>query len=509
MRTVEARSTDPHAEERPGGPRLEARSPAGAAPLTEARKRQIIVGVLVAMLLAALDQTIVAPAMTTIGQSLGSVEYLPWVISGYLVTATAVTPLYGKLADIHGRRPVIFLGVTIFLLGSIVCALAPTLGVLVAGRALQGLGGGGLIALAQTVLGDLVPPKQRAKYAAQISAVWATASVAGPLVGGVFAQHLHWSLIFWINIPLGLVALWMMNGPLKDLPFEPRKHRLDIPGAVLVVAGTSLAMLALSLGRMSGAWGSPEVLGLAAASLVATLLFAWRVLSFAEPLIPIGVLRDRVVACGVTAVAFGMAGFVGLTTIVPIFFEARNGVGPDVAAIGLIGMAAGAVVGAALTGRAVPKLKRYRMPAIIGHAVSAAALVLLAATIDVGSFALSEILLFFYGLGLGPVFPIATVSVQNAVARHDLGAATGLLAFLRSLGSAFGVAVLGAIVLGAGLGAEGGGAHAAALAIEPPSFQIAFLAAAAATIAALVLLILMPERPLRDTNEPADAPASP
>jgi MFS family permease len=456
--------------------------------LTEARKRQIIVGVLTAMLLAALDQTIVAPAMTTIGKAFGSVEYLPWVISAYLIVATAVTPLYGKLADLHGRRPVIFIAVAIFLVGSVICGLSQSLGMLVAGRAVQGLGGGGLIALAQTVLGDLVPPKHRARYAAQISMVWATASVAGPLVGGVFAQHLHWSLVFWINLPIGLVAIAMMNGPLKDLPFVKREHRLDVPGAALVVTGTSAAMLALSLGRMSGVWTSPEVLGLAAAALAATALFAWR-------------LADRVVFCGVGAVAFGMAGFVGLTTIVPVFFETRNGVGPDVAAIGLIAMAAGTVVGSALTGRAVPKLRRYRNPALFGHVLSTLSLIALAATMGGGSFAASEALLFLYGLGLGPIFPIATVSVQNAVRRSDLGAATGLLAFMRSLGSAFGVAILGAIVLGAGFGAEAG-ESAGTVSVDTTSFRIAFLAAAASTAVALALLWAMPERPLRDSFEP-------
>jgi MFS family permease len=477
---------------------------ADGASLSDARKRQIIVGVLTAMLLAALDQTIVAPAMTSIGKAFGHVELLPWVIAAYLVTGTAVTPLYGKLADLHGRRAVIFLAVAIFLAGSVVCALAPSLWVLIAGRAIQGLGGGGLIALAQTVLGDLVPPKQRAKYAAQISAVWATASVGGPLVGGVFAQHLHWSLIFWINLPIGLVALAMMNGPLKDLPFTPRRHRLDVPGAALVVAATSAAMLGLSIGRMNGDWTSATVLGLAAAALAATTAFVWRVKSFVEPLIPLEVLKDRVVFCGVAAVAAGMAGFVGLTTIIPLFFEARNGVSPDVAAIGLIGMAAGAVVGAAVTGKAVPRLRRYRNPALFGHALSVAALLALAASVDVGSFALSEALLFLYGLGLGPVFPIATVSVQNAVRRSDLGAATGLLAFMRSLGSAFGVAILGVIVLGAGFGVEGG-ASAAAFAIDPASFRLAFLATAVATAAALALLWAMPERPLRDSFEPVHA----
>lgn len=470
---------------------------AAPPPLTEARKRQIIVGVLTAMLLAALDQTIVAPAVTTIGEALGHAQYLPWVISAYLITATAVTPLYGKLADIHGRRPILFLSVSIFLVGSVICALAPTLWALVAGRAIQGLGGGGLIALAQTVLGDLVPPKQRAKYAAQISAVWATASLAGPVVGGVFAQHLHWSLIFWINLPIGAAAFAMMSGPLRDLPFTPRRHRLDVPGAALVVGGTSAAMLALSLGRMHGDWIAPGVLvpaGLAAAAIAA---FVWRMRSFAEPLIPLNVLGDRVVTFGTLAVAAGAGGFVGLTTVTPVFLQVKTGASPDLAAVGLILMGAGAVIGAALTGRALPRLVRYRAPALCGYALAIVALGLLALTADAGSLALSLALLFAYGLGIGPIFPVATVSVQNAVPQSELGAATGVLAFMRSLGAAFGVAILGAIVLGAGLGAEGG--EVASSAIDPATFRLAFLAAAIGTAGGLAALAAMPERPLRDT----------
>ncbi|WP_271168426.1 MFS transporter [Hansschlegelia plantiphila] len=467
-----------------------------APALDEARKRQIIVGVLTAMLLAALDQTIVAPAMTTIGRSLGHFEHLPWVISAYLITATAVTPLYGKLADIHGRRSVIFVSVSIFIAASVLCALAPNLWTLIGARALQGLGGGGLIALAQTVMGDLVPPKQRGRYAAQISAVWAAASVAGPVVGGVFAEHLHWSLVFWINVPLGAAALAMMYGPLKDLPFVPRHHRLDALGAGLVVIGTSLAMLALSLGRMSGHWGSPTVLGLALVAVVAIVLFVWRLNAFDAPLIPMQVLRDPVVLRGTLAVSLGMGGFVGLTTIVPIFLQLQSGLGPDAAALGLIVMAAGSVVGALVVGRAIPKLGRYLLPAIGGLALACLALGGLAATVTAPFLPLTGFLLFLYGLGLGPIFPTATVSVQNAVARYDLGAATGLLAFMRSLGAAFGVAILGAIVLGAGKGGA---------AIDPSSFRLAFLAALAATGGAFVLFAGMPARPLRDGPEPVSA----
>ncbi|MFC7051367.1 MFS transporter [Hansschlegelia quercus] len=466
--------------------------------MTEVRKRQIIVGVLAAMLLAALDQTIVAPAMATIGRSLGDAEHLPWVISAYLVTATAVTPLYGKLADLYGRRSVIFASVSLFVAASILCGLAQNLWMLIGARALQGLGGGGLIALAQTVMGDLVPPKQRGLYAAHISAVWATASVAGPLVGGVFAEHLHWSLVFWINLPLGFAALLVMWGPLKDLPFVPRRRRLDIPGAALVMAGASLAMLALSIGRMTGVWLSTPVLGLAAASVVATILFLLRLKTFEEPLIPLRVLRDPVVLRGTLAVACGMGGFVGLSAVVPVYLQATNGVSPDVAALGLIVMAGGTVVGSLITGRLIPRLERYRMPAIAGLAISTIALGAIVASEGARPLLATQILFFLYGLGLGPIFPTVTVSVQNAAGPKDLGAATGLLAFMRSLGSAFGVAILGAIVFGAG----GEGAQHGTLSFDPATFRLAFTAALCSAAGAFLLVVAMPERPLRDAPEP-------
>lgn len=471
--------------------------PAAEAEIDPVRRRQIIVGVLAAMLLAALDQTIVAPAMTTIGHALGSAEYLPWVISAYLVTATAVTPLWGKLADLHGRHPVIVAAVAVFMAGSVVCALAPTLGVLVAGRALQGVGGGGLIALAQTVIGDVVPPKQRGNYAAYISGMWAVSGVAGPIVGGLMAEHLHWSLIFWVNLPIGVAALAVMHAPLRDLPFQPKSHRLDVPGAVLVVGATSVAMLALSFGRTSGEWSSPLVLGLAAASAVATVLFIRRLWSFAEPLIPLHVLKDRVIAFATGSLFFAVGGHLGLSTLAPVYFESMNGLRPDLAALGLTPLALGAVAGALTAARVLVRAEKYKTPALAGLALALLALLALAATIELRSFWLAEALFALYGFGIGTIFPTTTVSVQNAVARHDLGAATALLAFMRSLGSTAGVAVLGAVVLGAGLGGEGG--SAAQVAISPAAFRAAFLIAAAATVIAWFALLAMPRRPLRDS----------
>ncbi len=228
----------------------EARPPkattAATPALSEPEKNVIIAGVLLSMLLAALDQTIVAPAMPTIGKALGHADYLPWIVTGYLLTATAMAPLYGKISDIYGRRPTIFAAIIAFLLGSLISALAPNMLTLVLGRMVQGLGGGGLFALSQTVIGDLVPPRERARYAAWISGTWAVASIAGPLLGGTFAQHLHWSLIFWINIPLGLAALAIISNPLKKLPVVARNHRIDGAGAALLVAATALLLLALS-----------------------------------------------------------------------------------------------------------------------------------------------------------------------------------------------------------------------------------------------------------------------
>src|SRR3954462_13541620 len=183
-------------------------------PLSEREKSVIIGGVLLSMLLAALDQTIVAPAMPTMARLLGHAEYLPWIVTGYLLTATAMAPLYGKISDVYGRRPTVYAAILIFLLGSLVSAMAPNMFVLVIGRAIQGAGGGGLFALEQIVIGDLVPPRERARYAAWISGTWAVASIAGPLLGGGFAEHLHLSLIFWINIPLGIVAMAIINNPL-------------------------------------------------------------------------------------------------------------------------------------------------------------------------------------------------------------------------------------------------------------------------------------------------------
>src|SRR5215210_190515 len=243
------------------------------APMSHREVRSIIAGIVVAMLLAALDQTIVATALPTIGRELGDVEAMPWVVTAYLLASTAVTPLYGKFSDSHGRRITLLIGIVTFIVGSLACALAPTMFLLVVARLVQGLGGGGLISLAQTIIADVVAPKERGRYQVYIASVFVSASLLGPVLGGFFAEHLHWSVIFWINLPLGALAFWMSNAALKRLPRHDRRHRLDVAGALLLMGTTVTLLLALNWGGLRYPWISLPILGLVAASgvLAATL----------------------------------------------------------------------------------------------------------------------------------------------------------------------------------------------------------------------------------------------
>lgn len=478
----------------------------GRPAISETDKRKIIVGVLMAMFLAALDQTIVAPAMPTIGASLGHLEYLPWIITAYLLTATAVTPLYGKLSDIRGRRPVIFTSIIIFMFGSLVCALSPNLFVLILGRALQGLGGGGLMVLAMTVIGDLVPPRERGRYQGYIASVWGMASVAGPALGGLFTQHLHWSVIFWINLPLGLFAIAMTSSPLKHLPQEIRQHRLDLVGSVLIVVATVFLMLTLTWGGSRFPWTSPMILGLLGASLAVGIVFGWHLRKADEPLLPLDVLRNPIVATATGAVFFAMGAYVGLSTYIPMFLQRGKGLNSAEAGVSLVPLMLGTVTGAWIAGRLMGRVRHYKLITLSGLVLSATALWVLGASVANAGLLTIEGLLVAAGFGTGTLFPIATNCVQNAVELNHLGVATAILAFLRQLGSAIGVAVLGAVLLhGTGMSlVEGAGVslldRAGGSAGLANAFASVFIGAAVCALAALVCILLMEEKPLRSTT---------
>lgn len=470
--------------------------------LTEADIRSIIIGIMLAMFLAALDQTIVATAMPTIGRELGDVTHLPWVVTSYLLASTAVTPLYGKVADIHGRRVTLLAGIVIFIVGSIACALASSLWLLVVARFVQGLGGGGLISMAQTIIGDMVPPKERGKYQVYIASVFFSSSLLGPVLGGVISEALHWSVIFWINLPLGLLAYLMTDKALKRLPRHERPHKLDFLGAGLMTSATVTLLLALSWGGVHYPWASVPILGLIGLSALLWIAFAIRLKTAEEPLIPLAILANPVVRMGTIAAGFGMGTFIGLTIYLPLYFETVAGLSAANSGMGLIPLTCGTVIGATASGRAMTLLKHYKRVPVAGLCIALIGTALLIAFAGRMSLIPFGVVLAVISLGFGTLLPVATVSIQNAVQPHQLGTTTATANFFRQIGGALIVAVFGAIVLG-GIGAGSGvtaetlRAGTADRATMITLFQYVFAATFAGFALALFFLVRMQELPLR------------
>jgi MFS family permease len=463
------------------------------APLSKAELIRVMAGLCLAMLLSALDQTIVATALPTIGVELGDFKDSPWIVTAYLVAATIVTPLYGKLADIHGGRIMLMIGIGVFIGGSAACALAPNMILLAGARALQGMGGGGLISLAQTIIADLVSPRERGRYQTYFAAVFVTSSVAGPLLGGLFAHYLHWSLIFWINLPLGLLAFFFANTALKRLPTRRHPHKLDYLGAGLLALASILGPLALS-----------SILGPLALSSLFWALFVWRLRHAEEPIIPLSVLRDAVARNAALAGAFGLGAFVGLSVVMPIYFEGRLGLSADRSGLALIPMMVGTVAGATLSGRLMGHLAHYKRPAAIGLAASGAAALFLAWRLDELSLSSLVALLTLLSVGVGTMLPVSTVCVQNSVEIRNLGSATAVMQFVRQIGCALIVALLGALVTGGDASLNIGGAALASGRAGPEafkglgaSFSLVFIAIAICVGLSLLFLLRMEEKPLR------------
>jgi EmrB/QacA subfamily drug resistance transporter len=482
------------------------------AKLSHTEVKWIIAGVVVAMFLAALDQTIVVTAMPTIGRALGNPEYLPWIITSYLLASTAVTPLYGKVSDIIGRRVTLLFAIVVFIIGSVLCALAPSLFILIIARAVQGLGGGGLISLAQTIIADIVSPKERSRYQVFIAGVYMSASISGPLLGGFFAEHWSWSLIFWINVPLGIFALLMTNGLLKKLPRNERPHKLDFLGAALMALASVAMMLALSWGGIHYPWTSKEVLGLLAVSALLWAAFIWRLKTAEEPFIASDILSNPVVAMGTAAVMLVMGCYIGITAYLPVYMELTFGLTASQSGFSLIPFMAGTVVGAIIAGRFMAHSARYKRPATYGLLFSIAGLALLAALKTTPGIWAVEILMAGLSIGLGTIFPITTVSIQNAVQPYQMGTATGVMGFFRSLGGALIVAAFGAMLFSQipNLSAlqESSGAKLAQIVASGEihnAFRPMFALAAGVLALALAAFSQMPEKALRGKVSVAEA----
>ncbi len=471
--------------------------------LSYAEARSVISGILLAMFLAALNQTIVATALPTIGRDLQDFENLSWTVTAYLLTSTVVASLYGKLSDIHGRRAMMLAAIGIFVAGSAVCALAPNMLTLVLGRGLQGLGGGGIMPLAQVIVGDVSPPRDRGRYQAYIGIVWVGAGVGGPVVGGFIAEHLAWPLIFWINVPLGIAAAWLTNAALKRLPRNDRWHELDIIGAGLMMAGAVALLLALTWGGTRYPWASPQIVGLFGLSIAFAIGFRWRIAHAAEPYLPLPILRNPVVRTGALSSACAVGASIGLTVFVPFYYQLVHDMSVTNSGLFLIPIAVMTTPGSILAGRAMMHFQHYKRVSLVCMCCAIAATAYLAwrpaASPYVVMVALGTI-----GLGVGAVFPLATVCIQNAVPPYQMGTATGVMNFFRALCASLVVAIMGAIVLAGfgvapdrGRGADVLIAAGAASGDAANVFRWVFVAAAAFLVVGLLALIRLPERPLR------------
>jgi len=469
---------------------------------------KITIGVLLPLFLGSLDQTIVGAALPAIGRSFGDLQNVPWVATAYLLTGTAVTPVVGKLSDIHGRRATMLAAIAVFLVGSLLSALAPSLVVLILGRAVQGFGGGSLIVVAMTILGDIAAPKDRARYYTYFVVVFASAGALGPALGGFFAQYLDWTVIFWINLPLGLLSLLISNVQLRRLPRHERRHRLDLVGAALVMVATATLMAAIALGGNRFDWGSAPLIGLAALSAASWVGFAVRLRTAPEPLVPLRVLSNHIVIFAVLANAMGASSIMVLNLFLPMFLQLLVGLGASHSGLLLMTLMFSFNVGAGISGHVTAQVRRYKVLPMIGVLSALWATVALGFAGDRFGLVTIEALLTIIGLGFGTVPPMATVALQNAVERAALGAATASLNFVRSLAGTIFVGVFGAL-LAAKLGT--GGLHGTlsmatigARSALAQAFQIVFFGTSAGFALSLVALWRLEERPLR-AGRPAGA----
>jgi EmrB/QacA subfamily drug resistance transporter len=498
-------------------------STAAAAP-ARANVRVIFAGLMLVLLLAALDQTIVATALPTIVSELGGLSHLSWITSAFLLAQTVATPIYGKLGDLYGRKRILQSAIVLFLIGSALCGQAQSMTELIAFRAVQGLGAGGLVVLIQSVIGDVVPPRERGRYQGLFGAVFGISSVAGPLLGGLIVESVSWRWIFYVNLPVGVAALAVLSKTLpKTLPSS--RPSIDYIGAGLLAGALSAIVLVTSLGGTSWAWGSAQVIllgGLGIALLGAFLLAERRA---AEPIVPPALLRDRVFAvAGSLSLIVGFALF-GAVTFLPLYFQTVDAATPTGSGLRLVPLMVGVLTTSILSGQLISRTGRYRIFPIAGTALMTVGLALLS-RLNVGtSTVVSSLYLLVLGLGLGSVMQVLVLVVQNAVDFSILGAATSAVTLTRGIGGSLGTAVFGTIfstqlssqlrgVVSGPLGhqvSSGGRLTGAQVLRLPPAARAAyqhayvqalhpvFVMAAGVAAAGFALSLFLQERPLRDT----------
>lgn len=484
--------------------------------LSPVEVRAVIIGLMLAILLGALDQTIVSVALPMMSAELHGFDLLAWVVSGYLVAVAVATPIYGKLGDLYGRRTMLSLAIGIFLVASVLCALAQSMPMLVGARILQGLGGGGLISVAQAIIADVVAPRDRGRYQGYISGAYAVASVSGPLAGGLLTQYLSWRWVFWINLPLAAAAFVISRRALARLPVPHVKRPIDYVGAMLLCVGLSTLLIGITRVGQGLSWLQGSNLLLFGVALMALLIFVWQERRAIEPIIPLSLFQYPTVSisCAILFIAFFQ--IVSLSVLIPLRLQMLTDVGVDGSAFQLIPLSLAIPFGAFIGGGMTARSGRFKRIQMVGAGIVPVA-VLLLGWIDPHTIVPGVLCMMLAGFGLGLQLPTSMVAVQNAVPHRHVGIATAVTAFIRSLGAAIGIAVLMAMLLAvlrdntAGIaGALSGGeiikemvAHALGVMDDATraqltlsvqhAFRLTFTVSAVIALSSLVLAALVPD----------------
>ena len=441
---------------------------------------------MLATLLSALDQTIVATALPEIADDLKGFNNLSWVVTAYLLATTVTVPLYGKLSDLYGRRRLFVVAISIFLAGSALCAFAQSMGQLIAFRALQGVGAGGLIPLSQAAIADLFSPRERGRYQGYIGSMWATAAIAGPLLGGTLTDAGSWRWIFLINLPLGAVALVVVLKTMR-MPYVPREHTIDYAGALALVVGVTAVLLASAWGGTSFAWDSAEVIGAGVIGFVALAAFIVIERRAPEPLLPLSLFRSRTFSVSTSAALLIGGVLFGITIYVPVYVQRVLGASATASGVVLIPLSFGWVLASMTSGQLISRTGRYRAYPLIGSVLVLSGCILLALLDEDSSRLAVTFALTIVGVGMGTMFQTFVIATQNRVDFADLGVATAAIQFFRSMGGSLAVAGLGALLIARLDGGLASATHAVFVAIVPLAALI------------VVFAVLLPEHELRTT----------